>query len=99
MLKRTKESLAPTPDPVTEAGETRLLGPQVAQAAHVSRPFEAPIASSVTVPTPPQTSPFSPDFLSQCGGCGYMHKSLSNCPRCAQVAAMNERTATPIWRR
>lgn len=99
MVKKTKESLAPTPDPVAQSGETRLFGPQVAQASFVARAFEAPVATSVAIPTPPQTSPYSPDFMTECGGCGYVHKSLSNCPRCAQVAQLNERTATPIWRR
>lgn len=80
--------------------EVTLFGPQVAQASYVDRPFEQPITKSVHIPTPsPQATILSPDFLSACGGCGYMHKSLSTCPRCAQVSAQNARVATPAWRR
>ena len=76
-----------------------LFGPQVAQAMHHDRPWEPPQVPVVAVQTPiPAASPLAPDFLTSCDGCGYTHKSLSTCPRCAAVAATN-REATPIWRR
>ena len=65
------------------------------------RPFEPPSTRIGVIPTPPVTETLtllSPDFLTSCTGCGYTHKSLSNCPRCASVAAF-DREALPIWRR
>jgi len=100
MVTRSKEKLAPKPDPIATSGETTLFGPQVAQASFVPRPFEAPVVASVEIPVVQSAAtPLAPDFMTSCGGCGYMHKSLSSCPRCAQVAALDARVATPAWRR
>ena len=81
------------------AAEVHLFGPQVAQSIYVDRPFEQPTAPTVRISTPMQAgSQTTPDFMTSCGGCGYTHKSLSDCPRCAQLPGQN-REATPIWRR
>lgn len=64
-----------------------------------SRKFETPITPTGHIATPaPSASPLSPDFMTSCDGCGYTHKSLSACPRCAGITASN-REALPIWRR
>ena len=86
-------------DPEFATQEVTLFGPQIAQALHVNRPFEPPSVPVVQIATPPQSaSPLAPDFMTSCGGCGYTHKSLSSCPRCATNASSN-REAAPIWRR
>lgn len=63
-----------------------------------SRAFEAPAVAAEHVPTPDYASPTSPDFLTACVGCGYMHKSLGICPLCTQMKQL-DRTAVPVWRR
>lgn len=105
MLSLTKRHIerqpveAPPAEPEYTTEDVQLFGPQVAQALHVDRPWEPPHVPVVSVATPAQAaSPLAPDFMVACGGCGYTHKSLSTCPRCAQIAASN-REATPIWRR
>lgn len=101
-MVRPRKVEVPGPLPVDSGEETvevRLMGPEVAQAMYVSRPFEPPIAPTVRINTPFQAaSPTSPDFMTSCGGCGYTHKSLNACPRCEQMHSQN-RQATPIWRR
>lgn len=100
MLKKQKERPAPVSDTIAMSGETRLVGPQVAQASFIDRPFEAPVIASVEIPTVQSAAtPLAPDFMTSCGGCGYIHKSLGTCPRCAQVAALSARVAIPTWRR
>lgn len=106
MLSTLKNLKAPqeTQALPVDSGETVvevsvITGPKVAQAMHVSRPFEEPIAPTVRVMTPFQAAaPTSPDFMSSCSSCGYTHKSLNECPRCATVRSQN-REASPIWRR
>lgn len=101
MSKRARERPVTPPEAVTEdqTVEVTLFGPQVARALHVNRPFETPSVPVVAI-TPPaaSASPLAPDFLTSCGGCGYMHKSISSCPRCATNAS-NNHEAAPIWRR
>lgn len=100
MVVSHKQHLVPPPiDPEFRTEEVQLFGPQVAQAAHIQRDFEPPVVPAILIPTPMQAaSPLAPDFLTSCCGCGYTHKSLSKCPRCAQNEASN-RTAVPFWRR
>jgi hypothetical protein len=103
-LKNIKSSDAKAAELPVESGETIvevsvLTGPMVAQAMHVNRPFEQPIAPTVRVATPFQAaSPTSPDFMASCNSCGYTHKSLNDCPRCASLRSQN-REASPVWRR
>lgn len=104
MLSMTKRAVERNTAPVKidsefSTQEITLFGPQVAQAMHVDRPFEPPPVPVVSVASPMQAaSPLAPDFMSSCGGCGYVHKSISACPRCEAIKATN-REATPIWRR
>lgn len=103
-LKNIKSSDAKSAELPVESGETIvevsvLTGPMVAQAMHVTRPFEQPIAPTVRVATPFQAaSPTSPDFMASCNSCGYTHKSLNECPRCVSLRTQN-REASPVWRR
>lgn len=63
------------------------------------RKFEQPVAPVAHIKTPMSSaSPTAPDFMASCGSCGYIHKSLSDCPRCASLQTQNV-TAQPIWRR
>lgn len=106
MLSTLKNLSAPkeSSELPVDSGETTvevtvITGPKVAQAMHVNRPFEEPIAPTVRVMTPFQAAaPTSPDFMASCQSCGYTHKSLNECPRCATVRSQN-REASPIWRR
>lgn len=104
MTKRAVERAQTVAAAVAAAPEhssegVRLFGPQVAQSLHVNRPFEPPSVPVVSIATPQASaSPLAPDFMTSCGGCGYTHKSLSTCPRCATNHASN-REAAPIWRR
>lgn len=100
LTKRAVERRASAPVEEFSTTEVTLFGPQVAQSLHVDRgPFEPPSVPVVRIETPaPAASPLSPDFMTSCGGCGYVHKSLDSCPRCASMAASN-RTSVPVWRR
>lgn len=103
MLSTIKNSKRVEAAPVVDSGEdvveVSLTGPMVAQALHVHRPFEQPVAPKVSIATPFQAAaPTTPDFMTSCAGCGYVHKSLGDCPRCASLSNLN-REAAPIWKR
>lgn len=86
-------------DPAPEAPVVPTVGPLVAQALHVDRPFEAPIAPSVPLATPFQSmSPATPDFMVACKACGYIHKSDSTCTRCHHNE-VSKAVSVPFWRR
>lgn len=54
----------------------------------VRGPYEPPVVPVRRVETPFAVSPVAPDTLTDCGQCGYLHKSLDDCPRCAHVASI-----------
>lgn len=81
------------PEPEMDMGE---FAPRQ---VNVNRPFEPVRPPTAHVATPAQAaSPLSPDFMTTCDGCGYMHKSISTCPRCEQISKSNKE-AVPFWRR
>lgn len=86
-------------DPMLQIQEVKLLGPAVARALHVDRPHEPPSVPVVHLQTPPSTPVNTPDLMTSCGGCGYVHKSLNECPRCSSLREMHTHTSKPIWRR
>lgn len=103
MLSTMHNSKRVEATPVVDSGEdiveVAMTGPMVAQAMHVHRPFEQPVAPKVSIATPFQAAaPTTPDFMTSCGSCGYVHKSLGDCPRCSTLGDLN-REAAPIWRR
>lgn len=59
---------------------------------------EPPVVPIRHVDTPPPSYHVAPDFLKSCGSCGYVHKSIDDCPRCESVQARN-RPAVERWRR
>lgn len=102
IAKRHREEaplVEPDPDPMVQTQEVRLLGPAVAQALHVSRPHEPPAVPVVHLQTPPSNPVNTPDLMTSCNSCGYVHKSLNECPRCSSLRELNSRVSTPIWRR
>lgn len=87
-------------DPMLETVEVTPIGPGVARALHVDRPFEPPSVPVVSIrPQIQVTSLTTPDPMTSCVSCGYVHKSLNECPRCSQLRESNARTSQPIWRR
>lgn len=69
------------------------------QRSTVQNEFEPPVVPSKRIATPaPTGSLLAPDYMTSCGGCGYVHKSLNSCPRCQAISNTN-REAAPIWRR
>jgi len=97
MMKRHTER------PVVETETTATPDPefttQEVQMFSVPRPFEPPTVPTAHIATPAQAaSPLAPDFMTACEGCGYIHKSISACPRCEAIANISGE-ALPIWRR
>ncbi len=54
------------------------------------RTHESPVVHAHPVQhTPISKSHTAPIDYTNCGGCGYMHKSITECPRCSQFARLD----------
>jgi len=60
---------------------------------------EPPVVPVRVVVTPESTPRLAPNPLVECGQCGYLHKSLDGCTRCAHTAKLGGEAVALRFRR